>query len=273
MKRDVISRTGGFSVMDGGVRTSRVLGLNTTKEYDPFLLLDCYDSSDPAEFRGGFPPQPSRGMEMITYLMQGTMLHRDTMKNDTRIESGDVQWMTCGSGVQHTEAFVDTEHLQGVRIWLNLPKEEKMDAPEYHIVRSDEIETFSVGDASCRLLCGSYGDVRGFQAPHLPLDFYDITIPAGREAELNTPADRSVVVFPLRGTLSINGTPVEVRNAIKLSQGDELLLQAGDEEVQCLFFSSLRTEERVVWGGTIIMTTEKDVEAAYRELEKGTFIR
>lgn len=259
--------------MDGaGVRLSRVLGLNTTKDFDPFLLLDSYDSTDPAEYQAGFPGVPARGMELITYVKNGTMRHRDNLGNDTTVESGEVQWMTACSGILHTEAFLPVEHLVGVQIWLNVMNDEKMDDADYHIIKNDDIEEIALEGGSLRLLAGRYEDHNGYMGKHQPLDMYDISIKAGASVSIPTPDYASVMVFSMSGNVKIGGTPVDERSAVKLSQGDSIEISA-DTDSDILVLSSVETGERVVWGNTVIMTSERDIETAYRELEKGTFFK
>jgi redox-sensitive bicupin YhaK (pirin superfamily) len=259
--------------MDGaGVKISRVLGLNTTRDFDPFLLLDSYDSTNPAEYQAGFPGVPCRGMELITYVKSGTMRHRDSLGNDTTVESGEVQWMTACSGIMHTEAFQPVDHLVGVQIWLNVMDKEKMDEPGYHIIKNDDIEEIELDGGSLRLLAGRFGDHEGFKGQHQPLDMYDISMKAGASVSIPTPEYASVMIFSMSGNIKAGGTPVEERSAAKLSQGDSIEISA-DGDASVLVLSSVETGERVVWGNTVIMTNERDVETAYQELEKGTFFK
>lgn len=273
MQRDLITKINGFKVVDGnGVRPLRLLAINTLKDFDPFLLFDCYDTTDPMEYQGGFPGRPFRGLECITYVKNGSMRHRDMAGNDTTINAGDVEWVSAASGTVQTYAFVPAEHLQAVQLWLNIPDSEKMDPPDYHIIRKEDIEEFDVDGTPIRLLAGSYGSHSGYQGKHLPLDFYEADIKAGKTAEFDTPADRSVAVFVFSGNIKINGSAAEEKSIVKLSQGDSILIEA-ESDADVLIMSSVETGERVVWGNTIIMTNERDIEESYRELEKGTFIK
>ena len=273
MRRDVITKVNGFQTMDGaGVRISRVLGLNTTRDFDPFLLLDSYDSTNPAEYQAGFPGTPCRGMELITYVKKGTMRHRDNLGNDTTIESDEVQWMTACSGILHTEAFLPADHLVGVQIWLNVMNDEKMDDPDYHIIRNSDIEEISFEGGNIRLLAGCYEDREGYKGKHQPFDMYDVSIDSGASVSIPVPDFASVMIFSFSGEIRVGGTPVEARSAAKLSQGDVIEI-AADSDADFLVLSSVETGERVVWGNTVIMTSERDVETAYKELEKGTFFK
>ena len=272
MQRDVITKVTGFKVMDGaGVQLLRLLAMNTMKDFDPYLTFDYFDSRNPAEYQAGFPGQPYRGIEVITYVRKGSMRHRDTLGNDTTVNAGDVEYVTTASGMVQTMAFTPSEHLQSVKFWLNMPAGEKMDDPEYHIVRKEETQEIEMDGAVVRLLTGSFGDHQGYQGKHLPLDFYEVEMPAGSIA-LPTPEDRSVMIFAMEGDIKVGGTSVPEKTVARLSQGDVINVRA-DADACFLVIGSLETNERVVWGNTIIMTSERDVEKAYTELEIGTFLK
>ena len=273
MQRDVITKVTGFKVMDGaGVQTLRLLAMNTMKDFDPYLTLDYFDSTNPAEYQAGFPGQPYRGIEVITYVRNGSMRHRDTLGNDTTVNAGEVEYVTAGSGMVQTAAFTPTEHLQSVKFWLNMPDSEKMDDPGYRIIRKEETKELMIDDAKITLLAGTLGEHQGYQSSHLPLDLYDVEMAAGTSAAIPTPEDRSVMIFVMNGSLEVGGTAVPEKTVAKLSQGDVINLKAS-ADTSFLIVGSLATNERVVWGNTIIMTSERDVEKAYNELEKGTFLK
>ena len=259
--------------MDGaGVQTLRLLAMNTMKDFDPYLTLDYFDSTNPAEYQAGFPGQPYRGIEVITYVRSGSMRHRDTLGNDTTVNAGEVEYVTAGSGMVQTAAFTPTEHLQSVKFWLNMPDSEKMDDPAYRIIRKEETKELMIDDAKITLLAGTLGEHQGYQSSHLPLDLYDVEMAAGTSAAIPTPEDRSVMIFVMNGSLEVGGTAVPEKTVAKLSQGDVINLKAS-ADTSFLIVGSLATNERVVWGNTIIMTSERDVEKAYNELEKGTFLK
>lgn len=272
MQRDVITKVTGFKVMDGaGVRTLRLLAMNTMKDFDPYLTLDYFDSRNPAEYQAGFPGQPYRGIEVITYVKKGSMRHRDTLGNDTTVNAGEVEFVTSASGLVQTMAFTPVEHLQAVKFWLNMPDSEKMDDPDYHIVKKEETEDIEIEGAKVKLLTGSFGEHQGYQGKHLPLDFYEVEMAAGT-TEIPVPEDRSVMIFTMEGEIKVGGTAVPEQTVAKLSQGDVISIESAGE-ASFLVMCSLETNERVVWGNTIIMTNERDVEKAYTELEKGTFLK
>ena len=132
MERKVEQQVRGFRTQDGaGVNLVRVLGKGTVSEYDPILMLDSFDSTNPDDYTAGFPMHPHRGIETISYVYHGYMTHKDSLGNEDTIGDGEVQWMTAGSGILHEEKLPASERLLGVQLWLNLPAKDKMVPPAY----------------------------------------------------------------------------------------------------------------------------------------------
>ena len=145
MKRTVKSQVRGFRTVDGaGVSLVRVLGHETTQEFDPILMLDSFDSVNPDEYTAGFPIHPHRGIETISYLYRGKMVHKDSLGNEDAIGDGEVQWMNSGSGIMHEEQVPAADRLLGVQLWLNLPAKDKMSQPSYHRISRDDIEEIKI---------------------------------------------------------------------------------------------------------------------------------
>ncbi|MCH3906984.1 MAG: pirin family protein [Sphaerochaeta sp.] len=274
MERKIINQVRGFRTEDGaGVSLVRVLGGSTVKSYDPILMLDSFDSTNPDDYTAGFPMHPHRGIETISYVYRGKMVHIDSLGNKDAISDGEVQWMTAGSGILHEEQVPAADRLLGVQLWLNLPKKDKMVPPAYHSIKKDAIKEFQIPGGFLRLLAGSYQGEQGHQGKYLPLDYYDIHLQANASLTLKTDHDRSVMVFSLLGNPIVAGEKVREKTAVKLSDGDELTIQSGDEPVQVLFMSSVRLNEPVVWGGPIVMNTREELNEAFDDLNRGTFLR
>ena len=141
MERKIINAITGYVTKDGaGVKLVRVLGRDTIETYDPILMLDSFDSLNPIDYIAGFPEHPHRGIETISYVSKGKMTHKDSLGNEDTIGDGEVQWMTAGSGILHSETLPSSERLLGVQLWLNLPAKDKFCSPSYHSIKNSDIK-------------------------------------------------------------------------------------------------------------------------------------
>ena len=274
MERIIVKRVKGSKAIDGaGVRLTRVLGNATVEAFDPILMLDSFDSTNPDDYAAGFPMHPHRGIETVTYLYKGKMVHKDTLGNEDSISDGEVQWMNSGSGILHEEQVPASPRILGVQLWLNLPQKEKMSQPTYRHIGNDEIEEISIEGGFIRLLSGTYKDHKAHQGDHLPLTYYDIHLEAGAKFVLDTKADDSVMAFTLLGEAVIAGESVDAKTAVKLSDGDTLTLEGAEGGSQILVMQSRALHEPVVWGGPIVMNTKQELQQAFEELQNNTFIK
>lgn len=177
MERKITKTVQGYRTRDGaGVSLVRVLGKDTVEEFDPILMLDSFDSTNPEDYIKGFPMHPHRGIETISYLYKGKMIHRDTLGNEDAITSGEVQWMNSGSGIEHEEMIPESDRLLGVQLWLNLPSSEKMSKPSYHRINFEDIKELDIEGGKLRLLAGQYGEHHGYKGEHLPFNYYEYTL-------------------------------------------------------------------------------------------------
>ncbi len=274
MQRKVIHTVVGTPARDGaGVHLVRVLGHDTTQIYDPVLMLDSFDSTNPADYRAGFPTHPHRGIETFSFIARGAMVHRDNLGNEARITDGEAQFLSAGSGAFHSEMLPDSEHLLGLQLWLNLPKKDKMCAPSYHNIERTDVPILPLEGGELRLLAGSYGGQRGFATPHLPLDYYDIHLHPGATFDLRLAPEASVMVFTLLGTATVGGTMLSEKTAAKLSEGDHVFIEAGEKGVELVVVGSRTLNEPIAWHGPIVMNTEGEIRTAVRELREGTFLK
>lgn len=274
MERNVKSKVTGYRTKDGaGVSLVRVLGHDTVSEFDPILMLDSFDSTNPEDYIAGFPMHPHRGIETISYVYRGFMTHRDSLGNEDTIGDGEVQWMTAGSGILHEEKIPAAKRMLGVQLWLNLPAKDKMTAPAYHSIKNSEIEEIILENGKLRLLAGEYEGRKGYVSRYLPLDYYDIHLEADSSIDIKTETERSVIIFTLLGDAYIGDELVKEKTAVKLTQGDYVRIKAADSNVQVLFISSKPLSEPVVWGGPIVMNTREELDKAFDDLNKGTFLQ
>lgn len=274
MERKIKERVRGYRTTDGaGVSLVRVLGNATVHSFDPILMLDSFDSYNPEDYVAGFPLHPHRGIETISLIVQGNMVHKDSLGHEDAIRDGEVQWMTAGSGILHEETLPPSERMLGVQLWLNMPAKDKMAHPEYHSIKKHEIENIKIDGGTLRLISGQYKENRGFQGKYQPLDYYHIVLEAGKSLVIDTEKEKSVTVFTLVGNAKIAGEPVEEKTAVKLTRGDCVTIEAMDPETQILFISSDLLDEPVVWGGPIVMNTKKELDLAFTELRNGNFLK
>ncbi|MDD3106315.1 MAG: pirin family protein [Bacilli bacterium] len=274
MERKVLGKVKGYQTQDGaGVHLVRVLGNQTVKEYDPILMLDSFDSVNPEDYTAGFPLHPHRGIETISYVYRGYMTHKDSLGNEDTIGEGEVQWMTAGSGIMHEEKLPASKRLLGVQLWLNLPAKDKMVAPAYLSIKNKDIKDIPFLGGKIRLLAGKYEDETGYQSKYLPLDYYDIHLEENATITIKTDRERSIMLFTLLNDASIGGQFVKEKTAVKLSAGDFVTIKTEDKKAQVLFVSSFAIKEPIAWGGPIVMNTREELEKAFFDLRKGTFLK
>ena len=274
MERKAKQQVRGFRTQDGaGVNLVRVLGHGTVREYDPILMLDSFDSTNPDDYTAGFPMHPHRGIETISYVYRGQMTHRDSLGNTDTIGNGEVQWMTAGSGILHEERLPASERLLGVQLWLNLPAKDKMVPPVYHSIKNSEIEEIELENGKLRLLAGEFAGKKGYASKYLPLDYFDIHLNAGASVIINTEVERSVMIFTLSGDAYIGGELIKEKTAAKLTAGNNVAIKTADKNAQVLFIGSTLLNEPVAWGGPIVMNTNEELQKAFDDLKQGTFLQ
>lgn len=273
MERKIKSSTQGFRTQDGaGVSLVRVLGRDTVKDYDPFLMLDSFDSEDPSDYMAGFPMHPHRGIETITYLKRGRMTHRDSLGSEDTIGDSEVQWMTTGSGILHEEMPEASERMLGVQLWLNLPRKDKMCRPTYNPIKADDFELWEGEGVRLELIAGTFKELKAYQSRHLPLDFYHLEMEEGAALELPTREEATVVLFTLLGSVSVSGEKVPPKTAVVLTEGDHVRIEA-EEKADVLFLQSDPLKEEVAWGGPIVMNEPDELRLAFAELQSGRFLK
>ncbi|MDD4153998.1 MAG: pirin family protein [Bacilli bacterium] len=274
MNRKIIKQVTGYRTTDGaGVNLVRVLSRDTVSDFDPILMLDSFDSKNPRDYIAGFPLHPHRGIETISYIYHGHMIHKDSIGNEDAITDGEVQWMTAGSGIMHEEKLPASPRMLGVQLWLNLASKDKMVAPSYLAIKSSEIKEIPLEHGKLRLLAGSYLNHVGYQSKYQPLDYYDIHLNPKSEVTIQTDNNRSVMLFTLVGSVIVDGQTIDEKTAVKLGDGDIVSIKTDLEKAQILFVSSVALNEPVAWGGPIVMNTRDELYKAFQDLDDGTFLK
>ena len=274
-QREIVQTVRGQRTVDGaGVRLVRVLGNSNVYDFDPFLMLDSFDSKDPSDYTAGFPWHPHRGIETITYLISGRIEHMDSLGNQGVIESGESQWMTAGSGILHQEMPKASDRMLGFQLWLNLPRAQKMTEPAYLSITANDIPVVSSGNATIRILSGRYGDVSGVTPRHIAASIFDISLPRGESLSLPTKREETVFVFLMEGNAIINANLIPEKTAVLFGGGDFIACSAGpDRDLRIIFYSGKALHEPIAWGGPIVMNTREELDVAFDEIRRGTFIR
>ena len=273
MKRKVKTKVKGFRTTDGaGVKLVRVLGNLTTKEFDPILMLDSFDSINPDDYTAGFPMHPHRGIETISYVSRGKMVHRDSLGNEAGISDGEVQWMIRVPELCMRRWFRRRKAFRSTVV-AELPAKDKMSKPSYNSIKNEDIKKIEIEGGKIRLLAGKYGEHEGYKGDYLSMDYYDIHLNADAEVTLTMEEDDSVMVFTLLGDVYIDGEHIEEKTAVKLTEGDSLTIKNGNEKAQVLYMNSRALNEPVAWAGPIVMNTQEELQKAFLELRSNTFIK
>ncbi|HNX65271.1 MAG TPA: pirin family protein [Bacteroidales bacterium] len=285
-KRKLKQTVRGQHAVDGaGVHLRRVLGAGTIKDFDPFLMLDGFDSTNPQDYIKGFPWHPHRGIETVTYLLKGRIEHGDSLGNRGEIGESGCQWMTAGSGIIHQEMPKASERMLGCQLWVNLPKSAKMTQPAYREIKQNDIEYEDEGNAVVKVLSGSYKGVSGVvKGEYVKVQYLDVTLQPDTSWSYNqTPNDQTLFLYLIDGTLAADDklkTFEEKACAILLASSsdnatdfDEVIVKAGAHGARFFLLAAKPLKEPVAWGGPIVMNTQEELNVAFRELDNKTFIK
>jgi len=276
MKTRTIARvvTGKPAVDGAGVKLTRVLGGETIEDFDPFLMLDSFDSTNPADYLRGFPTHPHRGIETITYLVDGELAHEDSLGNKGLIIPGASQWKTAGSGILHQEMPQEAERMLGLQLWLNLPAAEKMTEPKYFDIRPEDVGVAENSCATVRVISGSYEGVNGAKPHHIQATLLDVSLKEGQSIEIPVKEDETVFIFSLLGDTMVTGELFQEKTALLLKDGNQVEVSAlPGETARFILASAPALHEPIAWGGPIVMNTREELQLAFDELRAGTFIK
>ncbi len=273
--REIDKIVRGQRTVDGaGVSLVRVISNRDVYDFDPFLMLDSFDSTNPADYTAGFPWHPHRGIETITYLICGKIEHMDSLSNKGTIEAGESQWMTAGSGILHQEMPIACDRMLGFQLWLNLPKSEKMAEPAYLSITQDMIPVVRQDDAEIRVLSGKYKDAAGVMPRHIQAGILDVSLPKGKKITLPTKPEETVFAFLITGDAVINAHILSEKSAALFGAGETVSIEATPErDLRFILFSGKALHESVAWGGPIVMNTREELDLAFEELRNGSFIK
>ena len=269
--------TGRAAVDGAGVKLVRVVGHRDVEDFDPFLLLDAFDSTNPEDYVKGFPWHPHRGIETVTYLVSGIIEHGDSLGNKGEILDGDCQWMTAGSGIIHQEMPKPAERMLGVQLWLNLPAKDKMVDPQYGDIKSENVPILTEEGARIRVIAGYYKESAGaFEGRYVKATYFDVVIDAGKEWSYRSEDSSTLFIYILLGSGIFDPDRPEVienKRAVLFGKGELFWIKAGTEGIRFLLFSGKPLKEPIAWGGPIVMNTDEELQLAFRELSENSFVK
>lgn len=275
--REIKKTVTGRQTQDGaGVRLTRVISHPDVYDFDPFLMLDAFDSANPDDYIRGFPWHPHRGIETVTYLIEGDIEHGDSLGNRGNILNGCCQWMTAGSGIIHQEMPQPSPRMLGVQLWVNLAGKDKMAAPKYRDIRNENIPEVRSEAFSVRVLAGHIDGLAGaIQGDYVPVTFLDVTVNPGKAFSMQTAPEDTVFAYVLSGKGAF-GTSEAIhasKQALLFGEGEDFSARAGESPLRFLLLAGRPLHEPVAWGGPIVMNTQEELDAAFRELQEGSFIK
>ncbi|NLC83759.1 MAG: pirin family protein [Ruminococcaceae bacterium] len=275
--RKILKVVRGKPTIDGaGVHLVRVLGHHDTKDFDPFLMMDAFDSSNPEDYTKGFPWHPHRGIETITYLVSGEIEHGDSLGNSGVIRDGECQWMTAGSGIIHQEMPKAAPRMLGAQIWLNLPAKDKMTEPHYGDIKQSDVPVVSEEGARIHIIAGEYrGTAGGFQGRHVPATYFDVEVAPGWEWYFENDPEENLFIYIMQGEgrFDIDSSDVIIeKQAVLFSEGNRFWVKSGTKGIRFLLLSAKPLREPIAWGGPIVMNTREELNQAFQELDANTFL-
>ncbi len=268
-----------LAVTEGaGVRLKRSIATRTLDYLDPFLLFDHFGSNNPDDYMAGFPMHPHRGIETVTYMLNGMVHHTDSMGNSGVIGSGDVQWMTAGGGILHEEMPMMglDDAMEGFQLWVNLPAKLKMTRPRYQEVKASQIPQVQRPDgALIRVIAGQVDETAG-PVTEIAADpsYLDVTLPAGLSLWHAIPRGHTVFAYLFAGSAVF----AEVAEAaaprlVVFGDGDGVQAQAGPQGARFLLISGLPLGEPIARYGPFVMNTRAEILQALDDLRAGTFVK
>ncbi len=275
--RRIGRRLQGRPTSDGaGVKLNRVFAHGQDSELDPFLMLDEFSSFDANDYIAGFPSHPHRGFETVTYMLDGHMLHEDHLGNRGDLKSGDVQWMTAGRGIIHSEMPQQKEgRMRGFQLWINLPAAEKMKPAGYRDIPAAEIPVATLtGGVIVKLIAGELkdgerrvaGPIAGLSTEPL---YMDVAIPAGARFVQALPPAHSAFVYVFEGRVTIGGMAVDKGHGAVLVDGDACLIDGAEGGGRLLLLAGRPLREPVVQYGPFVMNTAAEIQRALQDYQSG----
>ena len=267
-----------IQTFDGaGVKLKRSIGTPLINYLDPFLMLDEFGSENKDDYIGGFPPHPHRGIETVTYMLNGEFEHEDSTGAKGKMSSGDVQWMKTGGGIIHSEMpAMYEEKLHGFQLWVNMPAKLKMSKPEYIYINSKQMKVFKDSEKKLKIIAGKFNDVEGPVKGHnIEPIYFDVELEKDKIFNFNLFSTHNSFVYLIKGEIKIGDNhhdKVNSSNLIILTKGEKLKLK-GITRSKFLLISGKPIGEPIARGGPFVMNTKEEILQAIQDYNNDTFVR
>ena len=260
-----------------GVKLKRAIGTPELDYYDPFLMLDEFGSDNAEDYVAGFPSHPHRGIETVTYMLQGEFEHQDSTGAKGRMTSGDVQWMKTGRGIIHSEMPAMSEgKLQGFQLWINMPAELKKNKPEYIYIDSKQMQTYKDLDKKITIIAGKFKDVEGPVIKHnVEPIYFDVELKEGKEFNFELLSTHNSFIYLVEGSIKIGDqahASIQNSKLIILNKENNLKVH-GLKDSKFLLISGKPIGEPIARGGPFVMNTEAEIQEAIQDFHNGTFAK
>jgi len=259
-----------------GVKLKRSIGVEPNY-FDPFLMLDEFGSENKNDYIGGFPPHPHRGIETVTYMLNGEFEHEDSTGAKGKMSAGDVQWMKTGGGIIHSEMPAMSEgKLHGFQLWINMPAKLKMNKPEYIYINSNQMQTYKDSEKKVKIIAGKFGDTESpIKSHNVEPIYFDVELEENKEFNFKLPLTHNSFVYLIKGEVKIgdkNHKKVKNSTLILLTKGEKLKLK-GVIKSKFLLISGKPIGEPIARGGPFVMNTKEEILKAVEDYHSGNFVQ
>lgn len=250
------------------------------RQIDPFIFLNHHGFQTYPKNNKGLPfgPHPHRGMETVTFILEGDIMHKDSGGHESVIEAGGIQWMTAGKGLIHAEVSSSKFKKEGgdleiLQLWLNLPAKYKMTEPRYLGLQKNEITHFELNDgkAHVQLIAGEWNGQQGSFETLTPIFLSTVHLSKGAVIEKTIPSNENIFFYIVRGKVSILGEQIPFRNLVEFNNDGELLKFEATEDAVVILGHAIPFNEPMVAQGPFVMNTQQEIMEAYRDYQLGKF--
>jgi redox-sensitive bicupin YhaK (pirin superfamily) len=260
-----------------GVKLKRSIGTPEADYIDPFLMLDEFGSDNKDDYIPGFPPHPHRGIETVTYMLNGAFEHEDSMGSKGKMTAGAVQWMKTGRGIIHSEMpAMSGGKLLGFQLWINMPAKLKKNKPTYSFINADQIGIHKDNEKIVKVIAGKYKNAEGPEKGHnVEPIYFHIKLNEDKEFNTKVPSGHNSFIYLLKGDLKVGAEEhlkTENSNLILLKRGDVLKVKAVKNS-EFLFIAGKPIGEQIARGGPFVMNTKEEILQAVQDYKNGTFVK